>query len=172
MPDPRLNSVHLNPDRRQDYRRAREALLQRCGSLTLFNQDLQREQCSGPSGMTAVHGDGSRPASPPGAGCWLAARDLLYPLGVGVNTLGRSSDNDIVVDDAFASRRHCVVLVHSDHTCELHDTASKNGTFVNGVRVTASTPLHPGDEVRICGRTFLFMTASSSSDELEATLGG
>ena len=38
MGDPRLNSLHLDPARRQDYRRAREALLQSRGVETIYAQ--------------------------------------------------------------------------------------------------------------------------------------
>ncbi len=30
----------------------------------------------------------------------------------------------------------------------LEDLGSKNGTWVNGVQVTAMTPIHDGDEIR------------------------
>ena len=37
------------------------------------------------------------------------------PLKVGLNTLGRSSDNDVIIAEEFVSRRHCTILIH------LHD---------------------------------------------------
>jgi len=39
-------------------------------------------------------------------------------------------DNDVVLQDAYVSRRHCAILIHlTGERCELHDIASKNGTF-------------------------------------------
>jgi len=96
--------------------------------------------------------------------------DCIYPLKVGVNTLGRATSNDVVVADAYASRRHCAILIHTDRPCELHDTASKNGTFLNGRRLAAPAALRSGDEIRVCGRRLLFLTRASG--EVVRWLGG
>ena len=90
--------------------------------------------------------------------CWLSDDQYIYPLKVGLNTVGRSSDNDVVVPDCFASRRHCAILVHSHNGFELHDTASKNGVFLNGARIAHPTPLKSGDTIRICERQFTFVS--------------
>jgi len=157
MADPRLNSLHLEPPRRQDYRRAREALLQSRGMHTLYAERGQLQEADDPrASHTCVRNVGEAP--PEGVDLWLVDKDFLYPLKVGLNTLGRSADNDVVVEDLYVSRRHCAVLVHHDRTCELHDTASKNGTFLNGTRIGGPTPLKPGDEIRICNRQFVFLT--------------
>ena len=47
--DPRLNSLHLEAPRRQDYRRAREALLQARGCHTLCAENRPEPDESGPS---------------------------------------------------------------------------------------------------------------------------
>jgi hypothetical protein len=157
MADPRLNSLHLEPARRQDYRRAREALLQSRGMQTLYAERERGEEPDDPrSSHTCIRNvDGSPPA---GVDLWLVDKDFVYPLKVGLNTMGRSADNDVVVEDLYVSRRHCAVLVHHDRTCELHDTASKNGTFLNGTRISGPTPVKSGDEIRICNRQFVFLT--------------
>jgi len=153
--DPRFNSVHLDPSRRQDYRRAREALLGACGVATLYSG-----KSDNPSNTCIQPGDGSPPGvgaqAPPGLEHWLTEKDCVYPLHLGFNTVGRSGDNDVVVDDLYISRRHCTLLVHHDNTCELHDTASKNGTLLNGKKLSGPTRLRPGDEIRICNRTFVY----------------
>ena len=89
--------------------------------------------------------------------CWLADDQYIYPLKVGLNTVGRSSDNDVVAADCFISRRHCAILMHTQQECELHDTASKNGTFLNGARIAHPTSLKSGDTIRICDRQFVFV---------------
>ena len=91
---------------------------------------------------TIIH-EGNRPTKRE-LTCWLSDDEFIYPLHVGVNTLGRSSDNDVVLEDAFCSRRHCAILVHSTDSAELHDTASKNGTIVNGRRITGPTTSNAG----------------------------
>lgn len=88
---------------------------------------------------------------------WLADDQFIYPLKIGLNTVGRASDNDVVVADCFISRRHCAILMHTRRGCELHDTASKNGTFLNGAKLLRPTALKSGDTIRICDRQFVFV---------------
>jgi hypothetical protein len=153
--DPRLNSLHLEAPRRQDFRRAREALLQARGSHTLYAERHPDPDESGPSHTIIQNVGGVNPAD---LDCWLADDQYIYPLKIGLNTLGRAPENDVVVPDAFISRRHCAILVHAQDGCELHDTASKNGTFLNGAKLSHPTPLKTGDEIRICERQFVFVS--------------
>jgi hypothetical protein len=168
MADPRLNSLHLEPTRRQEYRRARDTLLRARGSHTIC---ACRPDESVLSGLTAIRkGDG---AAAEEAVCWLVDGEFIYPLQLGVNTVGRSSDNNVVLDDAYASRRHCALLVHSNETCELHDTASKNGTYVNGKRLAGPAFLKSGDEIQISNQRFVFCTRSGiAGPPSHATLSG
>lgn len=167
MADSRLNSIHLEAPRRQEYRRARETLLRARGSQTVYIARASESSCVNHTliekGTGAAEGDLT---------CWLADGEFLYPLHIGVNTLGRSSDNDVVVDDAYASRRHCAILVHASGTFDLHDMASKNGTYLNGTRLAAPALLKSGDEIRISERSFVFCTRSDDKNDLspQATL--
>ena len=62
-------------------------------------------------------------------------------------TLGRSSANELCyADDAGLSRQH-MVLEKSGETWSVQDLNSKNGTFVNGVRIEAPRLLGPSDRV-------------------------
>ncbi|WP_414688911.1 ATP-binding cassette domain-containing protein [Mycobacterium sp.] len=61
-------------------------------------------------------------------------------------TIGRASDNDIVVSDVLASRYHATLILTPLGT-EIRDT-SVNGTFVNGTRV-GSAILSEGDIVTV-----------------------
>jgi pSer/pThr/pTyr-binding forkhead associated (FHA) protein len=94
---------------------------------------------------------------PPGVFC-LVDEDGIHSLKVGLNTIGRLPDNDIPVADGSVSRRHCAVVVHATRGCEVYDTASKNGTFVNGERINGLTALNAGDKIRVCDRQFLFVS--------------
>lgn len=74
-----------------------------------------------------------------------------YQLIKPVTTIGRSSDNDIVLNDASVSRRHARV-VRTDAGYEIEDMDSFNGTSVaerllHGDRTALpdETPLHIGD---------------------------
>lgn len=153
MGDPRLNSLHLDSTRRQDFRRAREDLLGARGLETLHAERQQGQDAS--ASFTCIHNRGAPP--PESLLFWLLDRDFIYPLKIGLNTLGRSSDNDVIVEDLYASRRHCAILVHHDLVCTVHDIASKNGTYLNGARIQGVTPLKCGDEIRICTRQFVFL---------------
>ena len=65
----------------------------------------------------------------------------------GAVSVGRASDNDIVVADVLASRHHATI-VPTDGGLEIRDAGTINGTFVNGVRTEAAA-LHEGDVVTI-----------------------
>ncbi|ORA12850.1 ABC transporter ATP-binding protein, partial [Mycobacterium asiaticum DSM 44297] len=62
-------------------------------------------------------------------------------------TIGRSTDNDIVIQDVLASRHHAFLTL-TPLGAEIRDNNSVNGTFVNGVRV-GSAILTEGDQVTI-----------------------
>ncbi|MCL0099709.1 FHA domain-containing protein [Dehalococcoidia bacterium] len=59
------------------------------------------------------------------------------PLTDAVSVLGKSSDVDITIDNPFVSRRHCQIRFQ-DHSFHVSDLGSKNGTYVNGVRLCGS----------------------------------
>lgn len=70
-----------------------------------------------------------------------------------VKVLGRSAEADHVLDDPYASEFH-MRLVARDNELVLHDLGSTNGTYVNGRRVTAPTPLRRGDTIQV-GKTVM-----------------
>lgn len=159
MADPRLNSIHLDADRRQEYRRAREVLLAARGWQTLAAENQAVALEAKPDTLDVDRDYPNRTASSLNAPrFWLRDRDAVYPLKVGLNTIGRAPDNDIVLQDCYVSRRHCAVLVHASRGCEVHDTASKNGTYLNGRRIGGPTRLAGGDEIRMCDRQLVFFT--------------
>ena len=161
MADPRLNSVHLEAPRRQEFRRAREALLNARGFQTMAAEQGDLRALDGDSHTLVQEPEQHAPA---GLKYWLVDRDKVYPLRVGLNTIGRSPDNDVVVQDSYVSRRHCAVLVHAAENCELHDTASKNGTYLNGRRIPGPTRLASGDEIRMCDRQMVFLAKNGAPD--------
>ena len=55
-----------------------------------------------------------------------------------MTTIGRSPENDLVVDDPSTSSKHAK-LEHSTNGLLLTDLNSTNGTFVNGERISSST---------------------------------
>ncbi|MCB1214779.1 MAG: sigma 54-interacting transcriptional regulator [Deltaproteobacteria bacterium] len=71
----------------------------------------------------------------------------LYPLTEGTLTLGADEQNNIVLDDPYASGRHLKLVIKGDEV-SLFDLGSTNGTFVNEVRVQQAL-LEPGMRVKI-----------------------
>ena len=76
----------------------------------------------------------------------LAPRSTPSSKPAGSVTIGRATDNDIVIPDVLASRYHATLTLTPLGT-EIRDT-SVNGTFVNGTRV-GSAILSDGDVVTI-----------------------
>jgi pSer/pThr/pTyr-binding forkhead associated (FHA) protein len=64
-----------------------------------------------------------------------------------LTTIGRSSDNDVIIDSLLVSRRHAR-LDCSEGRCAVEDLGSANGLFVNGKRVSHAM-LNPGDRLRL-----------------------
>lgn len=71
----------------------------------------------------------------------------VVPLGTERVMVGRAEETDVRIDDAAASRRHCVVEPHGNGYV-VRDLGSKNGTFISRTRVEAHELEH-GDEIVI-----------------------
>ena len=80
----------------------------------------------------------------------------VYRLGLDVTDLGRDADNDIVIDDDKVSEEHTRIRVDEEGRFVVWDLASTNGTYVNGERITAATPITENDEVML-GQTVLVL---------------
>lgn len=62
-------------------------------------------------------------------------------------TLGRSSGNELCyAEDHGLSRQH-LAFENSGGEWHVHDLGSKNGTLVNGIRISIPTRLEPGDRI-------------------------
>jgi serine phosphatase RsbU (regulator of sigma subunit) len=60
--------------------------------------------------------------------------------------IGRSMKSDLSVADRFLSRQHAR-LYRTEQGWVIEDLGSRNGTFVNGVRVESPTTIAPGDVI-------------------------
>ena len=69
-------------------------------------------------------------------------------------TLGRSSVNDLPLADRTLSRQHAQIQIALGDVPVLSDLESRNGTSVNGVRISEPTALRPGDRV-VLGETVI-----------------
>src|SRR5689334_7943122 len=78
--------------------------------------------------------------------------------------VGRQVENGLALTEGFPSRRHAQVTVKgTDITVE--DLGSANGTFVNGARIAAKTPLKAGDRVRFDVEEFVLLTIGPAASE-------
>jgi pSer/pThr/pTyr-binding forkhead associated (FHA) protein len=63
-------------------------------------------------------------------------------------TIGRVEDNDVQLSDEKVSRHHAVIELAADGRVVLRDLDSRNGTFVDGVRLSGSRVLSGGESLR------------------------
>jgi adenylate cyclase len=75
-------------------------------------------------------------------------RSIPIELG-SVCSIGRGTQNTIMLEDSSVSRKHAFVDCQSSSDCYVTDAGSRNGTFINDVRVAARTRLRHGDCLRI-----------------------
>lgn len=84
--------------------------------------------------------------------CWLAVvggehQGGRYPLQGADLTLGRGTDNDLVLPDIAVSRKH-LRLIETANGWQFRDLGSGNGTRLNG-RVSDEGDLHDGDQLEV-----------------------
>lgn len=76
------------------------------------------------------------------------------------NTLGRAAEATIVVADRLASRHHAAIRYDGASAAwTLHDLGSRNGTFLDGMPVTAA-PLADGGVIRVGTSELVFRRAT------------
>lgn len=76
------------------------------------------------------------------------------PLDEGLSTIGRASDNTIVMKPPNFSRHHAGIYRRENHYM-LVDYNSMNGVYVNGVRIRGQQEIHEKDMIQIAGSLFL-----------------
>jgi len=92
---------------------------------------------------------GTRQLSLAGINCW---------------TVGRSDDNNLVLPDRWISRNHAMIQMMETGEFYLIDLGSRNGSFINGRRVSVPVTLSDGDHLTF-GQTELQFFCSTSSRE-------
>src|SRR5947207_8344232 len=80
-----------------------------------------------------------------------------------VLTVGRATDNDVVLDDQSVSRHHFSVQM-KDGRPYLRDLKTPNGTWING-EPRLERFLEPGDRIECGSTTFLYLVHEGSDDE-------
>ncbi|MDR2971724.1 MAG: FHA domain-containing protein [Bacteroidales bacterium] len=67
-------------------------------------------------------------------------------------TIGRSSDNNIIINDSCVSRHHCKIILENGQF-RILDNGSTCGIYVNGKKINGDFFLKPNDTVRIGNTT-------------------
>lgn len=83
--------------------------------------------------------------------------------------IGRSSRNDVVLDDASMSRFHCRLFFKPDEGLWVADLGSSNETMVNGAAIQEAR-VKPGDTISI-GDTVIKVRSDRESGEVTADAG-
>jgi predicted component of type VI protein secretion system len=70
-----------------------------------------------------------------------------YELVLEKTTVGRTDENTLTICDSSISSTHCEILLHGSEVI-VRDLDSKNGTFVNDLRLNKQAQLKAGQRVR------------------------
>src|SRR5437899_731191 len=93
---------------------------------------------------------------------WRPAGHQTVPLTGDRVRIGKAASNDLVIaEDPTLSRKHAVVE-RTDSGWAVRDLDSRNGTFVNGKRVTAHALRH-GDQMTVGASRAVFEMVTATS---------
>jgi hypothetical protein len=155
--------------RRDTFRAARAAIQNACGSQTIAGEIRVLDDERLGASTLAAPAAGQVPGIASRFAFYLKDGSNVFPLHVGMNSIGRLPDNDVVIRDECVSRRHCAIVIHSNLQCELHDVASKNGTLLNGKKIPAPSRIQSGDTLTLCNRRLTFHIAELAPEPAPAS---
>lgn len=103
-----------------------------------------------------------------------------FPLAPALVTIGRKSDNSVVLADDLKVSRHHAAISWQEDAYILQDVGSANGTYLNQKRVTKPEKLYDGDIIQIGDTTLLVQIPDADTkpslkpqagvEELEGTI--
>ena len=80
------------------------------------------------------------------------------PIETTITRLGRSTENEISLDDITVSRHHADIEAAGDGYV-VRDAGSLNGTYRNLERIDGDAPLDSGDEIQVGKFRLVFFVA-------------
>src|SRR5262245_50956718 len=83
-------------------------------------------------------------------------------------TIGRSSANDLTFNNLSLSRHHARIIRKEDKFF-VEDTGSRNGTFLNGIRIRQASPLKNEDVIQLGEITIRYLSPISERVEVRDT---
>lgn len=75
-------------------------------------------------------------------------RGSTFTMDSGETTIGRHSQNSIVLQSDNVSKKHCVLVVDNTKHVKVKDQGSSNGTYVNG-KLTTEKDIRSGDRISV-----------------------
>jgi DNA-binding response OmpR family regulator len=104
---------------------------------------------------------------------WMDGEEIKgrWPLSRPETTIGRWEDNEVMIDDRWVSRSHAQIRREGEQYT-IQDLDSKNGTFVNGRRITGPLLLADGDEIQVTPMIKLTFVDYGSTAPLPAETRG
>jgi hypothetical protein len=95
---------------------------------------------------------------------------VSIPIPLGGLLLGREQGDGAVAGDSLVSRRHAQISRDAQGRLHLEDLGSRNGTFLNGARVSTRRPLETGDIIKIGGSHLHVVDGTSDSVDAQGLL--
>jgi DNA-binding winged helix-turn-helix (wHTH) protein len=133
-----------------------------------------RDTAASPTFVRTVYGFGYRfvgdvavdpvaaASAPPRVKLFVVSAERETVLMEGSNVIGREPPATIQIDGLGISRQHARIDVSGGHAT-LEDLGSKNGTYVNGQRITTPMSLSDRDEIRLGATSLTFRVARPTS---------
>jgi diguanylate cyclase (GGDEF)-like protein len=93
-----------------------------------------------------------------------SAAGFLHKVSKGAAVIGRATNAEVRVDDDGISRTHARLRAETDRAW-VEDMGSRNGTFVNGVKISMPTELREGDKIQVGRGTVIRFGFQDDLDE-------
>jgi len=103
------------------------------------------------------------PKAPPQKQAILEVAGQRFALNHHSVVLGRSASTDIPVDDSGVSRQHIRVETRGKTNFVVSDLGSTNGTYVDGKKISAETPIFDGSVITIGQTKIVFRLITSTN---------
>jgi two-component system cell cycle response regulator len=88
----------------------------------------------------------------------------LFKVSKGIAVIGRAPSAEVKLEDDGISRSHARLRAETNRAW-LEDLGSRNGTFINGTKITIATELHEGDKIQVGRGTVLRFGFHDDLDE-------
>lgn len=91
---------------------------------------------------------------------------LIIPLERKETLIGRSKGCNLILQAPSVSRKHSIIIILAD-SVYLKDLGSRNGSYINGVKVENEALLRSNDIIRLGAMEFTFQTEIQENEDEE-----